>query len=248
MAGQNVLQADAFKKLYPEQYFEKFAQERLRPDGRALTICRPVTIGLHAAGSADGSALIKIGTTTVLAGSRLEVMVPSTSAPDQGQLVINIEVTPLSSADYRPGRPPQVSYTLTQQLTNVLLGSGVFDLTQLCIAAGQAVWVLYLDLYILDDSGSLLDAALLASVAALLDTRIPAVHVTSEGNVERDDPEYLANAGVTLSPLTLNSIPMCLTCGLYKDLLIPDPDHEEALLMSDTVSVVLDQHSQLLGK
>jgi exosome complex RNA-binding protein Rrp42 (RNase PH superfamily) len=36
------------------------------------------------------------------------------------------------------------------------------------------VWVLYLDLYILNAAGSLLDAALLAALAALQDTALPA--------------------------------------------------------------------------
>ena len=53
------------------------------------------------------------------------------------------------------------------------------------MATAQAVWVLYLDLYILDADGSLLDACLLAAAAALRDVRLPAVQLTEDGNVER---------------------------------------------------------------
>ena len=47
------------------------------------------------------------------------------------------------------------------------------DLGQLCIAKGRAVWVLRCDVMVLDDSGNLQDAALLAVVAALRTLRIP---------------------------------------------------------------------------
>lgn len=43
------LQADAFKRLYPEQYLERFLAEGLRPDGRTPAACRPATIGMHSA-------------------------------------------------------------------------------------------------------------------------------------------------------------------------------------------------------
>jgi exosome complex RNA-binding protein Rrp42 (RNase PH superfamily) len=39
-----------------------------------------------AVSTADGSALVKIGNTTMLAGVKLEVMVPSQETPDQGSI------------------------------------------------------------------------------------------------------------------------------------------------------------------
>ena len=64
---------EAFKKLYPEQYYKKFIESGIRPDGRTFGRGRPATIGLDAVSTADSSALIKIGSTTVLAGIKLEV-------------------------------------------------------------------------------------------------------------------------------------------------------------------------------
>jgi exosome complex component RRP43 len=64
------LQASAFKRLYPEQYFQRFLSEGLRPDGRTLSVCRAASIGLHSVAQADGSAMVKLGATTVLAGAR----------------------------------------------------------------------------------------------------------------------------------------------------------------------------------
>eukprot|EP00775_Hariotina_reticulata_P012502 gene12502-12637_t len=255
------LQSDAFKRLYSEEYFQGHINEGFRPDGRVLGVCRPVTVGLDVVTSADGSAIVKVGASTVLAGVRLEVMVPSSEAPADGQLVVSVEMTALSSPNYRPGRAPSITYVIQQRVTDILIGCGVLKLSDLCIGEGQAVWVVYLDLYILNAAGSLLDAALLAAVAALQGTKLPAVHLTEEGNVERDvqqaaDGTFDSSSGgdgsssradASWVPLQLHDTPLCLTCGVYKDQLIADPDHEEEALMAATISVVLGTRKELLG-
>lgn len=201
--------------------------------------------------------LVQVGTSTVLAGVRLEVMIPSSDAPADGRLVINVEMTALATPDYRPGKQPPITHSIQQRLQDVLVGCGVLQPRELCIAEGQAVWVLYLDLYILNAAGSLLDASLLAALAALQDTRLPIVHVTDEGNVERgaaeddEDAAAAADAGSSSSsrPLQLHGRPLALTCGLYKGQhIVADPDHEEEALMSATVSVVLDESGEMLGE
>ena len=67
------LQASAFKRIYPEQYYESFISRQLRPDGRRLEETRSATIGVGTIESADSSALVKLGNTTVLGGIKLEV-------------------------------------------------------------------------------------------------------------------------------------------------------------------------------
>jgi exosome complex component RRP43 len=181
-------------------------------------------------------------------------MIPSSEAPSDGQLVINVEMTALATPDYRPGKQPPITHSIQQRLQDVLVGCGVLQPSELCIAEGRAVWVLYLDLYILNAAGGLLDASLLAALAALQDTRLPIVHVTDEGNVERgaaedEDEDAAAAAGSSSRPLQLHGRPLGLTCGLYKGQhIVADPDHEEEALMSASVSVVLDEAGELLGK
>ena len=71
--ASNELQAEAFKQLYPEQYYAKFINSNLRPDGRPLDGARATTIGINPIGTADSSALVKIGETTAMAGIKLGV-------------------------------------------------------------------------------------------------------------------------------------------------------------------------------
>lgn len=265
-ATDAALQAAAFKCLYPEQYFARFVSEGLRPDGRGLTTARPVSIGTHAVSAADGSALVKVGATTVLAGCRLEVMIPDEAAPDCGRLVVNAELTALCSGDWRPGRQSPEAHVLAARVSDLLLSCGILDTRQLCISPGAAVWVLYLDVYVLDAAGGLLDAALLAALAALRDCCLPLVHLTAEGNVERgpdpDESEEDGDGDAAMGAaaareageagrgrlLVLGGAPVCLTCGIYKGNVIVDPDHEEAALMSGRVSVAVDGDGVLLGE
>ena len=72
-SASNELQAEAFKQLYPEQYYAKFISANLRPDGRSLHDARAVSIGINPIGTADSSALVKIGETTAMAGIKLGV-------------------------------------------------------------------------------------------------------------------------------------------------------------------------------
>lgn len=74
--SSNELQAEAFKQLYPEQYYAKFINSDIRPDGRALGAARAATIGINPIGTADSSALVKIGETTAMAGVKLGVCLP----------------------------------------------------------------------------------------------------------------------------------------------------------------------------
>jgi hypothetical protein len=70
----------------------------------------------------------------VLAGVRLEVMVPSAEAPSDGRLVVSVEMPGLATPDWRPGKAFGVTSIIQQRLADVLLGCGVLPLSDLCIA------------------------------------------------------------------------------------------------------------------
>ena len=65
------LDADAFRRLYPEQYFQRFLDDDIRPDGRTLGRSRATNIGIGTITSVDGSALVKQGNTTVVSEREL---------------------------------------------------------------------------------------------------------------------------------------------------------------------------------
>lgn len=52
---------------------------------------------------------------------------------------------------------------------------GAVSLESLCLAPAQLSWVLYIDVYVLNDAGNITDACALAALAALHDLRLPKV-------------------------------------------------------------------------
>ena len=55
---------------------------------RCRRSCR--SIGVGAVSTAEGSALVKIGSTTMIAGVKLEVMRPTLEAPDEGAFEVGL--------------------------------------------------------------------------------------------------------------------------------------------------------------
>lgn len=55
------------------------------------------------------------------------------------------------------------------------------DLGKLCISAGKTAWALYVDALVLNDDGNVVGAVSAATLAALVDTRIPKVRVLGAG-------------------------------------------------------------------
>ncbi|KAK9813773.1 hypothetical protein WJX73_008734 [Symbiochloris irregularis] len=242
-------QAEAFKRLYPDQYYRRFLSQNTRPDGRSLTQTRPASVVLGVITSADSSALIKIGNTTVIAGVKLEVLMPK-DPPDQGCLQVNVELTTLCSPEMRDNRPTEVPSFLTQQVDAAVRGSSAWQPQALCIQAGRAAWAVYLDLYVLCADGVLLDACVLAAMAALNALRLAPVDVTDAGNVVAAGNDAMTDG--TSHPqqpyaLSKQGTPLTLTCAVIDDRLIADPSSEEESLAATVVSTTVDGQGHVMG-
>ena len=86
-------------------HVEKALKEDLRYDGRKKEDFREIMIEYDISKSAEGSVRVKIGDTEVLAGVKMGVEAPYPDTPDTGNLMVNVELLPLSSARFEPGPP-----------------------------------------------------------------------------------------------------------------------------------------------
>ncbi|KAF3967458.1 hypothetical protein CMV_008541 [Castanea mollissima] len=243
---------DAFRRLFPLRFYERHLTESIRPDGRPLGRARDTTIALGAVASAEGSALAKIGSTTMLAAIKMEVMTPSMDSPDEGCIAIDFHMPPICSPIVRPGRPAEIAPVVSKQLSDTISSSGMINLKELSLVSGKAAWMAYLDIYCLDADGALFDAALLSAVAAFSHLQIPAVSLNDDGKivvVSEENGGKLEKDAVNKErmKLTLKSIPFSLTCVLHKNYILADPTAEEESIMETVVTVVLDSSSQLVS-
>ena len=261
------MEAAAYKRLYPHEYYEKFVREGARPDGRPLGRARPVSVARGVVSTADGSALVKIGRTTALAAVKLEVVPPELDAPDEGGLDVTVELPPMCSAATRPGRPSEEAAYCSRRVADVLRDAKVVDPKRLCIDPGRAAWRARLDVYVLDHDGCVLDASILAANGALRDCVVPMASVDERGEVSvgagasdgdgDDDDDADDESGEKTKKrktkttrrceVTARVAPLSLTTALYRGRLIVDPCGEEEALMETAVTVCVDDSGAVVA-
>jgi exosome complex component RRP43 len=84
--SQESLKASVFQRLHPLAYFERFLAEKVRPDGRGFDAWRDAFVNVGSISTADGSALVRLGQTTIVCGVKAEIAEPDLDRPEEGFL------------------------------------------------------------------------------------------------------------------------------------------------------------------
>jgi len=221
---------------------EALIAKGLRVDGkRDPATPRSVTVELGVIERAEGSALVKLGNTQVMAGVKMDVGAPFRDTPDQGVLTVHAEFVPLASPLFEPGPPDENAIELARVVDRSLREVGAVDLGELVIRSGEKVWVVWVDLYILDHGGNLFDASMLAAMAALLNARIPYYEEIETGEVvvDRSKPP--------LGALPIRRRVVTVTVAKIGRHLAVDPDFEEESVADVRLVVALDDGGRIVG-
>ncbi len=206
-----------------------------RLDGRGLTDYREIKIDQGVIEKAEGSASVLLGKTEVLVGVKVETGTPFPDTPDDGVLTVNAELVPLASPDFEPGPPDENSIELARIIDRGIRESHAIDTAKLCIESGKKVFVVFVDVYVLNYDGNLIDASALAAVAALMNTKMP--------NYEVKDGEVIIKQGYT--PLPMKSHPITVTLGKIKDKLIVDPWLEEEQVIGARLTMAFNDEGNI---
>jgi len=156
-----------------ESYIKKMIEDGTRPDGRAFDEYREISVKTGVIENAEGSAEVKIGNTTVLAGVKMAVGTPFPDTPAEGVLIVNAEFAPIASPTFESGPPDENAVEMSRIIDRAIRESHTIDVGKLCIEEGEKVWMVNVDIYVTDHDGNLRDAGALAAMAALLTARIP---------------------------------------------------------------------------
>ncbi|XP_063005269.1 exosome complex component RRP43 isoform X2 [Melospiza melodia melodia] len=196
--------AAAFKTVEPLEYYRRFLKENCRPDGRELGEFRTTTVNIGSITTADGSALVKLGNTTVICGVKAELAAPAVDAANKGYIVPNVELPSLCAERFRSGPPGEEAQAASQFIADVIENSQMMVKEDLCIANGKLAWVLYCDIICLDYDGNLLDASVFALLAALKNVQLPLVTINeetglSEVNLKQKNPLIIRKHPVATS-------------------------------------------------
>jgi len=156
-----------------KDYVYDLIESGKRVDGRGFRDYREISVERDIIIKAEGSALVRLGDTSVLVGVKLDIGEPFSDTPNKGVLMTNTELRPGASPDFETGPPNENSVELARVVDRGIRGSEAIDLEKLCIEEGEKVWMTFIDIHALDNDGNLMDAAALGAIASLLNTRIP---------------------------------------------------------------------------
>lgn len=199
-----------------------------RTDGRAFDEYREISLETGVIEKAEGSARVKIGNTQIIIGAKPQIGSPFPDTPDVGVLMTNTELLPMAAPNFESGPPDENSVELSRVTDRCIREGKVVDLEKLCIVPGEKVWMVFLDLHVVDYDGNLFDAAVLGCVAALMNTKLPTAKV-------EDDEIVLDHENLMDLPINDTAL-MCTFAKINGELLL-DPSLEEEEIMGARISV-----------
>ncbi len=156
---------------------------------------------------------------------------PFPDTPDTGVIITNLELVPLASPTFESGPPREDAIELARVTDRGVRESGAIDLSKLCIESGQKVWMVFIDVHVLDHDGNLMDAASLGAIAALMNTKVP----NAKFGMGED------------APLPLNDIPVAVTAIDIGNAILLDPSLDEGSVAPCKLTVITNKEGALSG-
>ena len=243
-----------------KNYLQKLAEQNKRSDGRKFSDYRPVSIEPGVISKAEGSARVKIGNTQVVAGIKMVMGEPYPDTPDAGVMTTAAELIPLASPDFEAGPPRGNAIELARVVDRGIRESNVIELEKLCLEPGEKIWVVFIDIHIIDYDGNLFDAASLAALAALYGARMPIERLEEEDRkayikklddfgikpVEETVKNKAGDEETVMSYyIPMREPPMSCTSVKFNDVVVVDPSLDEEEIAEARLTVSTDSNGSI---
>ncbi|WP_048117018.1 exosome complex protein Rrp42 [Methanosarcina barkeri] len=202
-----------------------------RQDGRGFKNFRDIKLETNVISKAEGSAKVTLGATQVLVGVKLQPGTPFQDSHDEGVIITNLELNPIASPEFEPGPPREEAIEMARVVDRGIRESGAIDIKKLCISVGESVWIIYIDIHVLNDDGNVIDASCLAAIAALMTTIVP-------------NEQHGIGADV---PLAMKEMPVGVTLAKIGSKLMVDPSRDEEAVCETKLTVVSSSDGSVAG-
>ncbi len=212
-----------------KNHINKMLAQGKRMDGRGLEEFRPLSIEINYIGTAEGSARVKLGKTDIIVGIKMSVGTPFADTPDKGVLTTNVELIPMAAHFFESGPPGADAIEIARVVDHGIRESQMVDLKALCISPGEAVWINFMDIYVVDFDGNLFDACNIGVNAALRSTIVPAA---KHGKGED-------------FPMPVTCSPVSCTAVLIDGNIAFDPTLEEEMVANARLTVTTDESGDI---
>jgi exosome complex component RRP42 len=207
-----------------------------RMDGRGLQDYRDLDIKTKILEKPEGSAEIKLGNTHVIIGVKAGIGTPFDDTPDEGVLMVNAEFTPVAHPTWEPGPPPEAAIELARIVDRGLRSAEILNMEDLSLVSGEKVYIIFIDLYVLNWDGNLIDACGAGALAALREAEIPGYKVSKKNEV---------SATGRKKKLKLRCEPIPVTITKIGNHFIVDSSADEEEVADGRLTVTLDEKNNI---
>lgn len=208
-----------------DQYLMQLASRGIRIDGRKQDEYRKISIEKNLIEKAEGSTLVMMGKTQVMVGVKLDIGEPFPDKLDEGVLMVGAEFSPIASPSFETGPPRENAIELARVVDRGIRESKAIATEKLCIEEGKKVWIVHVDVNIIDNFGNLIDASALASIVALLNAKLP----------KYEDDKIIYEEKTKKLPIKCK--PIACTFAKINEGFFVDPNLEEEATMNTRLTV-----------
>ncbi len=202
-----------------------------RIDGRGLWEYREFQIKNDIIASAEGSADVSLGATKIITGLKYEIGEPFPDLPDEGVCTVMAELLPLASPLFERGPPDEQSIELARVVDRGIRHADCVQTKKLCIKEREAVYILFVDLYVINYAGNLIDAGGVSALTTLISAHIP------EGVWNEDKRETDWTGKYITGETLIKELPFVITYGKIDDIIFLDPSLPEELVCDGKISI-----------
>jgi exosome complex component RRP42 len=205
-----------------------------RVDGRGLWDYRDFSIKSDTVASAEGSADVSLGDTRIITGLKYEIGEPFPDLPDEGVCTIMAELLPLASPLFERGPPDEQSIELARVVDRGIRHADCIQTQKLCIKEKEAVYILFVDMYVINHDGNLIDAGGVSALTTLLSAHLPEGRIGDKG-LEWTG-KYLTGEDL------IKELPFVITYGKIDDIIFLDPNLPEELICEGKISISVTEN------
>ncbi|PVX23372.1 MAG: RNA-binding protein, partial [Candidatus Bathyarchaeum sp.] len=136
---------------------------------------------------------------------------------------------------FEPGPPGEAAVELARVVDRGIRESKAIDLEKLCVESGKLVFVVFVDVYVLNHDGNLIDASAMAALAALVNAKMFKYTV--------EDGKIVKKPGYTQLPM--RDYPIAVTFAKIGNKLILDTGLDEEQVMDARLTITMNKEGHI---
>jgi exosome complex component RRP42 len=211
-------------------YIKNNLKKEERVDGRGLWDYRKFEIIPDIVSSAEGSADVTLGDTRIITGLKYEIGEPFPDNPNDGVCTIMAELLPLASPLFERGPPDEQSIELARVVDRGIRHADCVQTKKLCIRENKLAYILFVDMYVINYGGNMIDCGTVSVLTTLISSHIPEGKWSEENGLEWTG-KYLTGQNI------VNELPLVTTYAKIDNVIFLDPNLVEELVSDGRMSI-----------